>query len=129
VTITGLDQVRQLLDHLAQLPAQAEASAKGAARELRVSESTRGLFTSHRAGRHVAAVTFPARGKTAWISVIEPQAGTSRGGDRTRFASQEQALEHSREHTLEVAGKQADQLLEEEWERAEAEIDTLLRAL
>jgi hypothetical protein len=129
MTITGLDKARQLLEGLARLPGVLSASAARERVDLQVGESTRNLYTQHRAGRHVAAVTLPAVGKTAWISVIEPHEGTSRGGDRTRFESHEQALEHSREHTLEVAAKQADKLLEAEWDRAQAELDALLQEL
>ncbi len=120
--ITGLDQV-------ARIPGQAEAAAKEHHAGIRVAESTRGLYTQHRAGRRVTAITLPAVGKTAWISVLDPHAGTSRGGNRTRFTTREQALDHSREHTLEVADKLADKLLEHEWHRAEAEVIRLLEAL
>lgn len=129
MTITGLDQVVKLFDRLAQLPDQLATSAKEHQAQVRIGESTRGLYTQHRAGRRVAAVTLPAVGKTAWISVLDPQGGTSRGGDRTRFASREEALEHSRQHTLEVAGEQADKLMDRESDRLQTELDTLLGTL
>ncbi len=129
MTSTDLDQVLDLLDHLGRIPAQAEAAAKTHHAGVRVSESTRGLYTQHRAGRRVAAITLPAAGKTAWISVLDPHAGTSRGGDRTRFNTREDALNHSRKHTVEVAEQQADKLLDREWARAQAELDQLLETL
>ena len=117
MSILGLDKALQVLDALGELPRTLEASTTAQHLEVLIAESSRNLYTQHRAGRHVAAMTLPAVGKTAWISVIEPHEGTSRGGERTRFETREQALEHSREHTEEIAQGQAADLLEAEWER------------
>ena len=129
MTITGLDQVEDLLAALAQIPDQLATEAKEHPARVKVTESTRGLYTQNRVGRRIVAVTLPAVGKTAWISVLDPRAGTSRGGDRTRYSTREAALDNSRTHTLEVAAQLADRLSARQWSQAPAELDRLLGGL
>jgi hypothetical protein len=124
-----IGQMVELLEKLAEIPDRCQASADNQRLRVKMRERIHGLMTYHVAGRKLAAVTLPALGKTGWISVLNPKRGTSRGADRTRCASQAEALEHSREYALEIADRLADRLVKRELRRALSEFYTMLREL
>lgn len=137
-----MDAVEALLEGLERVPERVLLLEENQA-EIRITERQHNLYTQFSVGpvgkEFVASVVLPALHKDGWISVtFGPAAGavrrgtrggTSKGGDRTRFDSQEAALAHSRDHVEKIAQARAEQLLHTELDRIEAEILAIIETL
>lgn len=126
--IAGIEEVAQLFGRLSQFAVKARSIARANSSQLRI-RHTKGISVKHKIGRHMVAVTLPARHRKGWISVLNPRPGTSLGGDRKRFRTKREALKRSRQYTSERGAVEADTQFDDAVERGLAEIDALFNSL